>query len=399
MRRAALVGAAGWRTWNHVTLTTASNVQAAIDANPGRTWFHFSPGTYTSISFLEPKSGNVLDGGNRAAIFDGQNQPGRAIFSDSAHNVTLRGLVIKRYAPAEQAGAVHTHDTTGWRIIDCHITLNAEVGLATGSGVRVIGNLLDHNGRAGFSAHGSNILYEGNEIAFNNENLVADVTFEAGGGKLWNTTNATFRSNNVHDNGGHGLWDDTNNIYVTYDGNTVTNNHCSGIYHEIGYEATIINNTISGNGMPSSPGGGEQLGWMWDAGIQIRSCRPVNAATPILIQNNTVTGNYNGIALIDSPAGGATNPGESAYGNLYLANITVDSNTISMTRGASGVVQDGRGSSVFTQNLVWTNNDYTVDDPHAGGDVYNWFAWNDAFSSFATWQGFGHDAAGSVTVV
>lgn len=378
-----------------VVLTPASNVQAAIDANPGNTHFLFSAGTYTGISLLSPKSGNILDGGNQGAVIDGQNVLEQAIVSETANNVTVRGFVIKQYATPLQQGAVHCTDTTGWVIENNHVTLNAEVGVASGSGARVMHNLIDHNGRAGFSAHGSNVLYENNEIAFNNENLIADITFEAGGGKLWNTTNATFRGNNVHDNGGHGLWDDTNNIYVVYDGNTVTNNTCSGIYHEIGYEATIVNNTVSGNGMPASPGGGQNLGWMWDAGIQIRTSRPVNPATPILVENNIVTNNCNGISLIDSPAGGAVNPGESAFGALYLADITVNNNTITMSKGASGVVQDGRGNTVFAQNLVWTNNDYIVAATHEGGDVYNWHAWLNVYHNFAPWQSYGHDTAGS----
>ena len=59
----------------------------------------------------------------------------------------------------------------------------------------------------------------------------------------------------MHDNGGPGLWADTNNIYTTFDGNTVTDNWGPGMYEEISYNATIINNTVTDNGMPSSPGG------------------------------------------------------------------------------------------------------------------------------------------------
>ena len=47
----------------------------------------------------------------------------------------------------------------------------------------------------------------------------------------------TFKSNYVHDNGGPGLWADTNNINTTFDGNTISNNWGPGIYDEISYNA------------------------------------------------------------------------------------------------------------------------------------------------------------------
>ena len=69
--------------------------------------------------------------------------------------------------------------------------------------------------------------------------------WESGGGKAYDTRNLTFKSNYVHDNGGNGLWADTNNINTTFDDNTVSNNWGAGIYDEISFNATIINNTIT----------------------------------------------------------------------------------------------------------------------------------------------------------
>ena len=189
-----------------------------------------------------------------------------------------------------QQGAVQDYDGPGWIIEGNRIIGNAAAGVATGDDVRVIGNQLDHNGQEGFSAHGNGGLYLGNEIAFNNLNLAVDPTWEAGGGKAWATLNLTFRCNYVHDNGGPGLWADTNNINTTFDGNTVSNNWGPGIYEETSYDATVINNTVTGNGMPSSPGGGQRLGWAWDAGIQLRESGGLSASSPLLISRNTVSG-------------------------------------------------------------------------------------------------------------
>ena len=116
----------------------------------------------------------------------------------------------------------------------------------------------------------------------------------------------------MHDNGGPGLWADTNNVNTTFDGNTISNNWGPGIYDEVSYNALIINNTITDNGMPSSPGGGQRLGWAWDAGIQLRRSGALSASSPVIISRNTVTNNYNGISLIQSPRSGCTGVGARA---------------------------------------------------------------------------------------
>lgn len=376
------------------------NVQAAIDAAPTGTTFCFAAGTY-NVGPLAPKANDVFDGAAQAAILDGQNTRQYAFKSGTAASVTVRGFVIQNYKTPLQEGAIHSFGTTGWTIEGNHITHNAASGVATDTGATVRNNLMDWNGQQGYAAHGENLLYEGNEIAFNNSNLAVDATWEAGGGKAWDTKNATFRGNNVHDNGGNGMWDDTNNIYTTYDGNTVTNNWGAGIYHEIGYDATIVNNTVSKNGMSTAPGGGQNQGWLWDAGIQIRSSQGLTSTAPLLVANNTVTDNYNGITLLDSPATGCTNTalGEGKYGPCKLQNILVRDNTVTMNIGGTGVVQDGRGSVVFTgSNIQFTGNHYHVANPSThpnDGHAYGWLAWNDGWPSWSQWQGYGLDTTGT----
>ena len=255
-------------------ITPTSNVQTTVTNAPTGTTFCFAPGTY-NVS-ITPRAGQIFDGGNRAAIFDGQSTRANAFRASGVANVTIRGFVIKSYRSPLQSAAIQSFGSTGWTIENNHITRNAATAVATDSGAKVLNNLMDHNGQQGYAVHGAGILYEGNEISYNNENLAVDATWEAGGGKAWATKNAVFRSNHVHHNGGHGLWDDTNNIYITYDRNNVHDNWGGGIYHEIGYDATITGNTITNNGTPSSQGGGEDLGWLWDAGILLPSLRRPN---------------------------------------------------------------------------------------------------------------------------
>ena len=127
------------------------------------------------------------------------------------------------------------------------------------------------------------------------------------------TRNLTFKSNYVHDNGGPGLWADTNNINTMFDDNKVSNNGGPGIYDEISFNATIMNNTVTSNGMPSSPGGNRAPGWAWDAGIQLRRSGALSASAPVIISGNVVANNYNGISLIESPSSGCP-PGKAYPG-------------------------------------------------------------------------------------
>ncbi len=386
-------------------LTPASNVQAAINnAAPG-TIFCFGRGSYR-VSSLIPKSRDVLDGGNRAAILDGGNSARYAIYGDSTSrgpsDVTVRGFVIQDFKTPLQRGAIQDYNGPGWIIQNNHITNNAAAGVGTGDDVRVLGNLIDHNDQEGFSAHGNGGLYQGNEIAYNNYNLTISAGWEAGGGKAHDTRHLTFKSNNVHDNGGAGLWADTDNIYTTFDGNTVNNNWGAGIYEEASFNATIINNTITNNGMPSSPGGGNRQGWAWDAGIQLRRSGGLSASAPLIISGNVVRNNYNGISLIESPRAGCTPlPGLPWYGPCNVQNVLVENNRITMTQGATGAWQDGAGNGIFTnQNNVFRDNYYCVPSaiPPLDRYTFGWFGWMNGWLDFSTWQITWLERAGTFTV-
>jgi parallel beta-helix repeat protein len=376
-------------------------VPAVVAGAPAGTTFCFAAGTYALASVIVPKSGDVFDGGGRAAVLDGGNVTAAAFRAPGTDAVTIRGFTIQRFDTPLQNGAVDGFGATNWRIDNNHITLNAATAVASDTGFQVVNNLLDHNEQQGYAAHGNGYLYQGNEIAYNNEDLAVDATWEAGGGKAWDTLNGTFRGNNVHHNGGHGMWDDTNNRWITYDRNNVHDNWGAGIYHEIGYEATITNNTITGNGTATSQGGGQRLGWLWDGGIQLRSSQSMDPANPILIEGNTVTDNYNGITLLDSPAKGCTNTGleEGRYSNgtCRLRNVLVRNNTVTMREGATGAAQDGGNGGLFTTaNVKWTGNQYrTLAQHQADGHSYDWFAWDDGWVDFGRWRGDGNDLSGS----
>jgi parallel beta-helix repeat protein len=412
---------------NGQSVTPSTNLQSAIDNSPGGTAFCFAPGSYHPSS-LSPKSGDVLDGGAQAAVLDGQGTLQYAVSSSTASQVTVRGFVIQNYGTPLQHGAIESFGATGWTIDNNHITRNAGAGVTTDSGVRVTNNLIDYNAQEGYAAHGHDVLYQGNEIAHNDPNATLQAPagagggsaggWEAGAGKSWMTIRATFRNNNVHDNGGQGMWSDTDNIYTTYDGNTVTNNWGAGIYLENNYDATVTNNIVSGNGMPGSPAGGERNGYLWDAGIQLRCSGALTAASPLVISGNTVTDNYNGITLLQSPnqPGGATpvpcdvggdhvNPATGQNADYVTQNVLVENNTVTMSQGATGAAQDSSNGDyrIFDSwNNHFVNNTYHVSSlTHPNdGYTYGWLAWkaNLFWPTWAQWQGYGNDAGGTFGV-
>lgn len=386
-------------------LTPASNVQAVINDAPPHSTFCFGRGIY-HVSALIPKSGDVLDGEGQAAILDGGNSAFYAVYGDSASSgpshVTILGFVIRNFRTRLQQGAIQDFNGAGWIIEGNHITDNAAAGVATGDKVKVLGNLIDHNGQEGFTAHGYGGLYEDNEISYNNFNLAVDPNWEAGGGKAFGTDHLTFESNHVHDNGGTGLWADTNNINTTFDHNTISNNRGAGISDEISYTATITNNILTGNGMPSAPGSGKVQGWGWDAGIQLRASGGTTSSRPTIIANNLVLDNFNGITLLQSPSPNAcANPLEGLYGPCRVQNVIVENNYITMSQGAVGELQDGTNNSIFTSwNNHWLNNHYCVVSAVHPDDGYmnDWFAWMNQNLSWSAWQGYGLDRGGTFKI-
>ena len=389
-------------------LTPASDVQAAINHAPPGSTFCFGPGIYY-VSALIPKSGDLLDGDSQAAVLDGGNSAAYAIYGDATSpgpsHVTIRGFVIRNFRTPLQHAAIQDFNGPYWTIEDNHITRNAAAGVATGDKVKVLYNLIDYNGQEGFGIHGYGALYEGNDIAYNNFNLAIDPLWEAGGGKAWSTDDLTFEYNYVHDNGGNGIWADTNNINTIITHNTVSDNRGAGIYDEISYNATITDNVVTGNGMPSAPGSvrDQTWGWGWNAGIQLRASGGLSPSSPLVIAGNIVSDNYNGITLLQSPSPNAceTPNGLGLYGPCLVRNVIVENNYITMSQGTTGEMQDGTNDAIFTSwNNRWLDNHYCVIAAIHPNDGYSygWFAWLDHNVSWLAWQGYGLDRNGTFNV-
>ena len=90
-------------------------------------------------------------------------------FFFSASHVTIKNIIVEKYANHTDWGAVGGDQVTSWLIEGCEIRLNHGAGIVVGGESIVRGNYLHHNGHVGVNAgSGSNILIESNEISYNN---------------------------------------------------------------------------------------------------------------------------------------------------------------------------------------------------------------------------------------
>jgi hypothetical protein len=170
---------------------------------------------------------------------------------------------------------------------------------------------------------------------------------------------------------GPGLWSDGNNVDVLYENNLVEDNDGPGIFHEIGGDAIIRNNTSRRNGFGVDGHDG--------AGILVFS------STNTEVYGNTVVDNAHGIVgkYDDHRAGD--------YGAKRLENLYVHDNVVSQASGTSGSVVSGApGSDVWDRwNNRFENNTYTALNPRS-------FSWRGEELDLSGWQDHGHDLNASV---
>jgi len=346
-----------------VDVFPGESIQAVVDANPAGTTFYLRAGVHSGQS-IKPRDGDKFIG-ESGAILDGRGNVEYA-FKSTAGNVLIQNLTIENYATPAKWGAV-AGGGTGWTVRDNEVHHNWGAGIDFGSGYRVIGNNVHHNRQIGIKGHGSGVLVEGNEIAFNNYRDDYSYGWEAGGTKFLKTTNLVVRNNYVHDNHGSGLWADHNNIGTIYEGNTVINNYGPGIFHEISYDAVIRNNRIEGNAFKHSK-----------AGIKISSSSNVE------IYGNTLKNNNGGIYASQK------NRGSGSHGTFEIKNLWVHDNTITFSSGFHGFrVHDGGDAYYNNKNNRFDRNNYNVHNSEP-------FFWMGDRRSAEEWKSFGQDPNGTI---
>ncbi len=322
------------------------------------------PGTW----YLDYNTGNV---------YMGDNPSGHAVeisslahaFSGAAVSVTIKGLVVEKYASAAQGGAIQGYASTSWTVKSSEVRLNHGIGIRSGNGMTITNCRVHHNGQLGIGGGGAHVTVQNNDVSFNNY-AGYDYGWEAGGLKFAWVQNLVVRKNFSHDNAGPGFWTDINSRYVTYNSNQATRNKVAGILHEISYDATISNNSIWNDGY--NPKGDGSL-W-WGAGILVSN------SSNVVIYGNSVTNCMNGIGGILADRGVAPD------GQPYLIqNLNVYGNTISQATGiAAGIMKaSGFDDSVYTSlNNHFQDNTFNLTNPA----TYPYFYWLGEYWNLLTWN-------------
>lgn len=309
-----------------------------------------------------------------------------AFISTSATNITVQGLIIEKYAPNIQNGAVEP-EASGWIVQNNEIRLNHGAGISvrpSGDNAQVLNNYLHDNGQFGVNIGAVNNATVSNNVIVHNNIDHTLIGFGAGCCKFTGT-NSLVSYNLVHDNLGDGLWSDVFASGITYDHNIVYNNQADGIRLEISDKQTVTNNVVYGNGLgsPDETGIG---GW------QINGV----SSSHVVIQNNYVTNTIGSL-------GGAQvtyNSGRGGCGTNCTIPVgtQVEGNFFTVLSGGpmiTGVQDFSNTSSSWETAGMWNYNTYCV--PSLPWTSTNWVdGSSNAHVTFSSWQSTGQDSTSVV---
>lgn len=344
---------------NHVPLRAVASLSALAS---GTFYFDY---TANRIYIKDDPAGLLVETSITATAITG-----------SASGVTIRNLLVEKYATAAQSGAIHPSGGSGWTIYRVEGRLNHGMALKVKAGMTVERCRWYRNGQMGFGGSecdGAEIIES--EVAYNNYAGYSD-GWEAGGCKIAETDGITFQSNWFHHNDGPGLWCDINNINVLIEGNLCEYNNGNGIYHEISYAAVIRYNTCRYNGTAYT--GNTFTTWY---GIL------VSASPDVEIYGNTCA--YNGGQI----GGMQQNRGTGTYGPWEIENMNVHDNRCIATSAQlmCALFQDTGDTTYYT-----SRNNHFENNIYEGGVCGSalWF-WQPGLRTFAQWQAHGNDDSGS----
>lgn len=336
-------------------------------------------------------------------IYLGENPAGRRVetsvlrhaFQSTASNVTIRGLVIEKYAVPAQCGAIQAaaglgdNDElgTGWLVESNELRLNHGAAIRLGHRMRILGNYIHHNGQIGMVGRGDDVRVESNEIAFNNY-AGFNAGWEAGGAKFVKTNRLVARGNFCHDNSGPGMWTDIDNYQSLYENNIVTGNSGAGIFHEISYDAVIRGNIVRRNGKGFDA-------WIWGAQILVSSSRNTEVHSN-LVEVDAEGGD--GIALAQQNRGAGTRGRRLTTGNWVHHNTVIYRGPA----GQSGAAADFDGETMYRGNNRFDENLYVLPSPAGAtrrppGRRETYWTWR----GDQVWEGFrahGQESRGAVVL-
>jgi len=188
-------------------------------------------------------------------------------------NVTIRNLIVEKYAGDERMGGIHAG--TGWIVEGNEVRQNHGTGIAFNAKYNEPGvppgiarhNYVHDNGSRGMAVHywsypkaiaaaarrkelkadTLEALIEGNEIAFNNRNHYSKGWDAAGIKICGGVSGCLVRNNYIHNNDCKGIWVDVLANGNIFENNVIEGNSSSGITVEVSLRNKVRNNTIGNN--------------------------------------------------------------------------------------------------------------------------------------------------------
>jgi hypothetical protein len=362
---------AGWERCNHpedlyfddVPLQHVATVGAV---GPGKWHFDYDADT---VYLGDDPSGHTVEIGTA-----------RAAFSPTSPKVRIQGLIVEKYATPPQMGAIgDQYAEQEWHVEANEVRLNHGTGINVGSRSVVTRNYVHHNGQKGVGTSGEDVLFEQNEIAYNNTAHV-EAGWEAGGSKFALTRRLVVRRNCVHHNRGPGLWTDIDNQDALYEKNVVFSNRGIGIFHEISFDAVIRDNIVADNG--------QDFAWLYGAQILVSTSKNVEVFGNQVVVSAT---HGNAIGVVWQNRG---TPYAATGNSLHDNDVTFlgDAPIWQGEPGLMGVAADFAPATTeaFLQSSLNANR-YHMQDAAA-----RHFAWNNTTLSFAELQAAGQESAGTV---
>ncbi len=297
-------------------------------------------------------------------------------FYSHGSGVTIRGLIIEKYASPAQYGAIGGQGgVPRWTLQNNEVRWNHGSGIRTGNAMQVLQQQRASQRPDGDRRLGRQHAGPGQRDRVQQRRGLRDPTGRPGRPSSPHTNALVVRDNFSHHNDGAGLWTDIDNINSLYEGNRVEDNDWRGIYHEISYKAIIRNNIIRRNGF----------------NLPLKNKFPVDGAGILIhdsqnveIYGNTVENNYNGIGGIES------NRGSGKYGVYNLINLNVHDNSVVQPNGrAAGVAQVVGSNAVYSsQGNKFVHNTYDL------GTTAKYFRWMNGDHTTPEWKGYGMDVTG-----
>lgn len=355
------------------------HVASVAELGPGR-WFLDYPADRLWIG-EDPAAFSNIEVSTTVGAFGGNGVTG----------VTIENLTIERYATPTQHGAIGFHDqhwTHDWTVRDVTVRDNHGAGIRLGPGMTIDGCLVANNGQIGIAGDGVNLIEGGDNYAAPVTIRNCEITgngmldfrwnWEAGGVKIKHAeAGATVVDNWIHDNGGTGLWFDSDDVGVTARSNLVESNGRYGIFTEVTFGPSLLLwNTVRGNG-PSTPDAGLNAG----VGIFVASSGDVD------VRGNLVTDQALGILLLGQDRGTSSRIGRARL----LHDVVVEDNRVEATI-AAGIIDRLDGAVLEARNR-FVDNLYVA----RNGVPLRFYAGNeDQAVAWDAWQALDQDPSGEL---